>query len=1771
MRSVDSRFRIINLIEHNIFCEKYLVEDIESISEGILDGFDVNKRYIMNIFKGEFLNSELFDLFLHKSIYYKNIIHKNIVEYKGFYIAKTIDEELMENNVYYSLEEYIDRESVINYLDLKEEEKTKVVEGLLHALSYLHFRGEVYKYINFNNVVIYREHGMVVTKIKNIPSVLFDNFAYSNNLKNFTQFVAPEVIYENKKSLNSDIFSLGVFLYYLLSSKDFIKYRYKEDLKDEFEENLREVLKKMTNYIESDRYESVLEVCNELATVLGVDIRFDDKEYYRRLMFDNLLISRKYETEEIVRFVKSNISHKTNKKLMLISGEPGVGKTRLVKEVNYLLGMDRIETYHIECIKGDTDGYDNVVNLLKILIGNKKVDRKLIERYGNEIVKIIPEFREFWDVSAADVLKKDREQLKINNRVSNFIGEFVDYSQVVFIIDNIQNLSRNEQYIVDYMLNMRSDSNITIVGTYDSTEIDMTSYINDLMKHGEYEHIHINNFNYDEAGDLIKNILGIGYLPMNLITTIMNETKGNPRFIEEMIKNLFLKGELFISDYRMWHFNKSDIRKKDSESLNDTLINMVSSLDKEDKNIIQTIAVFNSPVEKELLTQLFTCCEEDLTKRIRKLVEINILSEKMGDYGFNYDFHYLMLREIIVGKMALEDRSILHSTISDILEKYIMKYNSKSYFDILIFHLIQSNNYKKAIHYSVEYGRHMRTLKVFSQSREYYQKALNLLRYERDLPLIVEILFEIADIFIRQGEIEAAYVNLIEAKNIDFEDKDIEKHMLICKTLIELYLNKKELIDAKEVLNEGIRCSVSNRYTQGVLEMMKLYYEYFKSKGDNHRCGRIIESGLKMSSEYEYYNYCFKLKKWEYDYNINGIEYNTNEYMDIYDYFCENNYIVEWSETLLKLAVQDLKHSRIYEARVKINEAITKLDIGNVQKFRENLFIVLGETYVRENKINEGIEVFSKSIDIAELNGNRDALFHLYLKLSKNYLEFDQYNKANVYLKKAQLEYEFSMDRGFLVKDYYIIHINYYIENYDIKNAEIWFEKFLEIIDGVEALYEDIIDMYLFKYEAIRYGKINEDIVDKLKKFNYFNYNIRDFRMFLLNASYYAYMYKKIEIGRSILEIDDTFSKVYDDGYFTKFKNNIYRLYSGEIKELKRALASIPKNINLKRLHSVYYAIGDIYYEMGDKYNSLINYFESLEILKVIYYSLPDDMKEVFICNDILKLRFREKFFEIIKLVTGQEFELDNNPKNFQNFIQFDYLVDLVENKNFVQSAYNVLVENRDWFDISFIIENMKRDIISNMKYILSYLLKMTMSDKGYIFYLDNDNVIKDYITEKVINDDAEIKELLKSQNNLVNGIMINRFIDINKSISDKSSMLVPITIDNEYEKDRRKTKTEKEILGYLYLESDCSINNFTVNSLEACKRISKILYVLIVNYNLKKMSTVDKLTGVYLRKYFEEMFRKKLKQSHAKEEVFSIVMVDIDDFKYINDTYGHRRGDKVLSKLGNVFNSNLRGNDIVGRYGGEEFIILLSNVDAHKAYSICEKLRKKIVQEKLMGDKEKLTVSFGISSFPKDGKNINSLVEKADQALYESKENGKNQVTIWNREINDTRKRYDKLAGIFTGNISRDARVIQSIMNIVSYLESKTDKEDAINGAISEVIDITDGKCGTIIEIKGGRRGKKYCKNRNSNSLKEEEMNLKLINHILTKKISNYFIDWNNSEFDKNTGLHQWNSYVSVPLEKAGDVVGYIILSVPITEKEFDYNDYNIVKSIAPILSSLL
>ncbi len=169
------------------------------------------------------------------------------------------------------------------------------------------------------------------------------------------------------------------------------------------------------------------------------------------------------------------------------------------------------------------------------------------------------------------------------------------------------------------------------------------------------------------------------------------------------------------------------------------------------------------------------------------------------------------------------------------------------------------------------------------------------------------------------------------------------------------------------------------------------------------------------------------------------------------------------------------------------------------------------------------------------------------------------------------------------------------------------------------------------------------------------------------------------------------------------------------------------------------------------------------------------------------------------------------------------------------------------------------------------------------------------------------------------------------------------------------------------------------------------------VNRQLQSLSRTDQLTNLFNRGYWELRLIQEFKRFDRYENPSSLIMLDIDHFKKINDTYGHTIGDEAIRCVARVIREQIRELDIAGRYGGEEFAIITINTNGDGACVIAERLRESIERQSVFvaGHEIKFTISLGIAELNEHMHDHRSWIEKADQALYKSKESGRNRCTL--------------------------------------------------------------------------------------------------------------------------------------------------------------------------------
>jgi diguanylate cyclase (GGDEF)-like protein len=169
-------------------------------------------------------------------------------------------------------------------------------------------------------------------------------------------------------------------------------------------------------------------------------------------------------------------------------------------------------------------------------------------------------------------------------------------------------------------------------------------------------------------------------------------------------------------------------------------------------------------------------------------------------------------------------------------------------------------------------------------------------------------------------------------------------------------------------------------------------------------------------------------------------------------------------------------------------------------------------------------------------------------------------------------------------------------------------------------------------------------------------------------------------------------------------------------------------------------------------------------------------------------------------------------------------------------------------------------------------------------------------------------------------------------------------------------------------------------------------------NERLERLALTDPLTGLFNRRYLDQALALEIVRQRRQKRPFSLLMIDVDNFKHYNDTHGHPKGDEVLRQLAKILTGNVRASDVVCRVGGEEFVVVLLDVETPVAMAAAEKVRQAVMEHPFPeGDKQPLgsvTISAGVASWPKHGEMADDVISSADKALYSSKAAGRNRVT---------------------------------------------------------------------------------------------------------------------------------------------------------------------------------
>jgi len=284
-----------------------------------------------------------------------------------------------------------------------------------------------------------------------------------------------------------------------------------------------------------------------------------------------------------------------------------------------------------------------------------------------------------------------------------------------------------------------------------------------------------------------------------------------------------------------------------------------------------------------------------------------------------------------------------------------------------------------------------------------------------------------------------------------------------------------------------------------------------------------------------------------------------------------------------------------------------------------------------------------------------------------------------------------------------------------------------------------------------------------------------------------------------------------------------------------------------------------------------------------------------------------------------------------------------------------------------------------------------TKQNRRKMFYTSSTSICHD-----TVDSDVNLCRAFRTNNEVISTDFVN--LCQHCDAKGKNYICIPFTLNNDYSLIISITATNLDDMNAINVNIT-SIENY----LEAAKPVieSKILMEKLLDTSFR-----DAMTGLYNRRFLEEFIDKVMSQALREKESYSVLMLDVDYFKMVNDTYGHDVGDKVIVAIGKLVRSLIRESDLGIRYGGEEFVVMLHNADETGTLKVANAIHdnfSELVFDVGAGETLQKTISIGIAKFPQDGNTIWKSIKCADTALYVAKTTGRDKVVQYAKEMSES------------------------------------------------------------------------------------------------------------------------------------------------------------------------
>ena len=368
-------------------------------------------------------------------------------------------------------------------------------------------------------------------------------------------------------------------------------------------------------------------------------------------------------------------------------------------------------------------------------------------------------------------------------------------------------------------------------------------------------------------------------------------------------------------------------------------------------------------------------------------------------------------------------------------------------------------------------------------------------------------------------------------------------------------------------------------------------------------------------------------------------------------------------------------------------------------------------------------------------------------------------------------------------------------------------------------------------------------------------------------------------------------------------------------------------------------------------------------------------------------------------------------------------------------------------------------DFDTLVRHIVDIALLLTGAERGFMLLYNNEGHLETKIARSNDRD-------LKSDQFSIPSSLVQRIVEASgpvyfrdltrdgklasaesiRALKLRSAIGVPLIMGGNMHlagPDRRRSGGDRK-LGILYVDSRQTVSKLSQDDISIMGSIARLAVIAFMNLKLYREATTDTLTGLFLRRTFDTFLSDTIQGATLDGWPVTLLMVDIDHFKQVNDDHGHQTGDQVLMRLAELMQQSFRTEDLVCRFGGEEFSVVLPRTTSDTAYKVAERLRKRVEQTNFSCGR--VTISIGLAEW-RHGEQASDLLARSDLALYAAKESGRNRVIKYALGLEKTTQ-LPQTATLLTGDPIRDQENLTALLRVVERSSSAQ-----VSGEMAELV----------------------------------------------------------------------------------------------------------------------